>query len=493
MLEPQPAGWSRRSFIQLGVAAGALALTAPTRMLLGANGGDDLTELGLAEASERIRTRKTSPVELTKECLHRVEMLDPLVNAFITVSAEKALAEARQAEKEVGRGGWRGPLHGIPVALKDNIDTAGVRTTAGSAVFLDRVPTDDAEVVRRLKAAGAIILGKLNLDEFAFGHSSTFSHFGPVHNPWKLDHVAGGSSGGSAAAVAARLCYAALGTDTGGSIRTPSAYCGVAGLRPTAGLVSLRGVVPLSPTFDTVGPVARRVADLSRLLSAIARPAPGTDELSKLERVRVGVAAAFVRAIEDSEIRDAVRDAISRMRSLTAGVREIELPRIPETTFGNILLREALVFHDPLLERAAGRYDPVIRSRAEFGRTISQASYAKARGELRRVRREVPRVFSEVDLVIAPSTYVSPATIDQSIREQRVVGRPPLLPTVAFSVYGLPTVSVPCGFTRSGLPIGLQIAGPPFGEMRVLLLAGAYEATAGWHHRAPVLSGSAVG
>src|SRR5690348_1816924 len=215
---------------------------------------NELHWLTVAEVSRFLRDKKMSPVELTQTCLKRIEQLNPTLNAFITVTAESALAEARQAESEIQKGGWRGPLHGVPIALKDLFDTAGVRTTAASALFKDRLPADDSEVVRRLKSAGAVFLGKLNMHEFAYGGSGVISFFGPVRNPWSHEHIAGGSSSGSAAAVAEGLCYGALGSDTGGSIRLPAAYCGIVGLKPTYGRVSTRGVVPLSWSCDHVGP-----------------------------------------------------------------------------------------------------------------------------------------------------------------------------------------------------------------------------------------------
>src|SRR5437016_5698154 len=224
----------------------------------------------LQQVSELIRKKSASPVELTEECLKRIEKLNPALNAYITVMGEQALRQARELEAERQSGKWRGPLHGIPIGLKDLIDTAGVRTTAASAIFANRIPTDDAEVVRRLRAAGAILIGKLNMHEFAYGATSVPSHYGPVHNPWKLDRIAGGSSGGSGAAVAAELCYGALGSDTGGSIRQPSAYCGIVGFKPTYGRVSTRGVIPLSWSLDHIGPMCRTVADAALLLGVIA-------------------------------------------------------------------------------------------------------------------------------------------------------------------------------------------------------------------------------
>ena len=232
--------------------------------------GLNVSQLGLSEASQLVRSKKVSPVELTHECLNRIERLNSKLNSFITVTAESALAEARQAEAEIQHDGWRGPLHGIPIALKDLVDTAGVRTTGASGVFKDRVPTEDAEIVRRLKATGAVFLGKLNLHEFAYGGSSAISYFGPVHNPWNLDYSPGGSSGGSAAAVAAQLCYGAIGSDTGGSIRQPAGYCGIVGLKPTYGRVSTFGVIPLAWSLDHLGPITRTATDAALMLQVIA-------------------------------------------------------------------------------------------------------------------------------------------------------------------------------------------------------------------------------
>src|SRR6266852_3554860 len=226
--------------------------------------------MGIREIAEQFRKRSLSPVELTTDCLARIERLNPKLNAFITVTAESALAQARQAEAEIRRGNWRGPLHGIPLALKDLIDTAGVRTTAASSLFKDRIPAEDAEVVRRLREAGAVLLGKQNLHEFAYGGSSMISAFGEVRNAWNAEHVAGGSSGGPATSVAAGLGYGAIGTDTAGSVREPAALCGVVGLKPTYGRVSARGVIPLSISLDHVGPIARTVADVAVILQAIA-------------------------------------------------------------------------------------------------------------------------------------------------------------------------------------------------------------------------------
>src|SRR5205807_6032314 len=294
--------------------------------------------MGIAEISEQVRRGVISPAKLTKDCLHNIEKLNPTINAFITVTAESALSKARAAEAEIQAGRWRGPLHGIPIALKDLIDTAGVKTTAASALFKDRVPSEDAEVVRRLKTAGALFLGKHNLHEFAYGGSSVVSYFGAVHNPWNAQHIAGGSSGGSAAAVAAGLCYAAVGTDTAGSIREPAALCGCVGIKPTYGRVSARSVIPLSWSLDHVGPLAATVGDAALLLQAIAgydpldvssAEVPVSDYVSGLgdaaKSLRVGVPRAHFYEDLDDEIGKSLEQALAVIGSLVADVRDMQI------------------------------------------------------------------------------------------------------------------------------------------------------------------------
>src|SRR6266852_5624174 len=339
MIEPEKSLRSRRTFIKNALAGAAGTLMAgidkhSAHDYIGAQEKrprSNVSQLGLSEASQLVRKKNVSPVELTHECLSRIERLNPKLNAFITVTADSALAEARQAEGEIQHDGWRGPLHGIPIALKDLVDTAGVRTTGGSGVFKDRVPTEDAEIVRRLKAAGAVFLGKLNLHKFAYGGSSATSYFGPVHNPWNLDYSSGGSSGGAAAAVAAQLCYGAIGSDTGGSIRQPAGYCGIVGLKPTYGRVSTFGVIPLSWSLDHVGPMGRGAEDCAILFDAIAKYDPrdpnsvsgppgkasatligGTEGrgLISLQGIRLGVPSESFVSPLDPEVRAAWRAAL---------------------------------------------------------------------------------------------------------------------------------------------------------------------------------------
>ncbi|OFW01748.1 MAG: hypothetical protein A3I61_15125 [Acidobacteria bacterium RIFCSPLOWO2_02_FULL_68_18] len=451
--------------------------------------------------SALVRDRKVSAVELTRACLARIERLNPRLNAFITVLAERALRDAKTADSEIGQKRWRGPLHGIPVALKDLIDTAGVPTTAGSAVFADRVPRADAEVVLRLRNAGAVLLGKLNMHEFAYGDSSAQSHFGPVRNPWDPERVAGGSSGGSAVAVAAGLCYAALGSDTGGSIRQPAAYCGIVGLKPTYGLVSTRGVVPLSWSLDHVGPMCRTVMDAALALQPVAGyDALDTNSLAatpidyaaairgRTPALRFGIPRAVFYDDLDSEIERAVNEALRVLRGLSVSIQDVVLP--PYKTLP-VVAAEAYAYHAPYFAKTPDRYQPMTRRRLEAGARVTATAYIEGRRELDRLRRTVLSVFQTVDLLVTPTTPVLPATVREALADP---GTPPpggvapsLRNTQPFDIYGLPSVSLPCGVSRSGLPIGLSMSGPPLGEGLVLALAHAYEQATEWHRRRPTL------
>ncbi len=452
----------------------------------------------IVELAPRLRRKEISPVEVTRACLDRIEKLNPMLNAFITVTAESALAEARAAEIEISRGEWRGPLHGIPIALKDLIDTAGTRTTAASAVFECRVPTEDAEVVRRLRLAGAVILGKNNLHEFAYGGSSLVSFFGDVHNPWNTTHIAGGSSGGSAAAVAAGLCYAAIGTDTAGSIREPAALCGCVGIKPTYGRVSARGVIPLSWSLDHVGPLAATVGDAAVVLQAIAgwdsldvcsADVPVSDYVSGLgdsaKSLRVGVPRAHFYDELDEEVRAAVEQALAVIGALAADLRDVQIEVSSDRT---VQAAESFAYHADYIARTPELYQPETLRRIRSGANISAAEYIRRQRELDLERRRARDFFADVDLVVAPTMPI-PAPAITDLKKDPAALRPAELAllrnTRPFNVWGLPAVSVPCGFTKSGLPIGLQIAGPYWREDLVLRLAHAYEQATGWHKLRP--------
>jgi aspartyl-tRNA(Asn)/glutamyl-tRNA(Gln) amidotransferase subunit A len=485
-------GLTRRTAIKILAAGSGTAVlgTLGYSFLTNARreGASDLAELDLTDVSCKVRNRLLSPVELTQACLGRIERLNPILNAFITVSAGRALAEARAAEQEIAAGQWRGPLHGIPIALKDNIDTTGVRTTAATAVFENRVPTEDAEVVRRLKAAGAVFLGKLNMHEFALGTTSAISRFGAVHNPWDLERIAGGSSGGSGAAVAASLCFGAVGTDTGGSNRIPAACCGVVGLKPTYGVVSTRGVIPVSNSFDHVGPMCRTVSDTALMFGAmtdhrIAQECR-TDSLPAVSDLRVGVIKAPRSLCDDtpidSEIKAAVDTAVAAIRPLVAEVREVELPN-PEQ-LGRLIDYEAYAFHAQHLAQTPERYDPRTRATILEGKEISEAEGKELRRDLKKHRAKIREAFSRIDLVMLPTLPSLPLLISEA---SKPFAQPAC--TFAFSLGGLPAMSVPCGYSLSGLPIGVLIGGPPLSEPDIFALALAYEKTREWPPRRPKL------
>lgn len=461
----------------------------------------------ISEAAHLVATGKVSPVELTEACLRAIDGLNPRLNAFITVTADTALAEAREAERAASKNERKSPLHGIPIALKDNVDTAGLRTTAASAVLHDNVPRQDAEVVRRLKAAGAVILGKLNLHEFAYGGSSVIGCFGPVRNPWDPAYSTGGSSGGSAAAVAAGLCYGAIGTDTGGSVRQPAAFCGIVGLKPSYGLVSNRGVIPLAASMDHVGPMTRTVRDAALMLQAIAGydPQDGTSANLTIpdyvERLTSGSSAPRLGILRDffyddlhQDVHNALEQTFAVFTQLGARLCEIR-PFDEDATYGplqrayaNVLTAEAYAYHRDRIAKTPELYQSETLKRLQSGARIDAATYENSLGALGRMRHSISRVFDTVDLVITPTTPVPPFTISDlladthALRNKEVVT---LRNTRPFNLVGLPTISIPCGFTHDGLPIGLQITGPFGGDAEVLRLADAYQQATDWHTRHP--------
>jgi len=443
-----------------------------------------MQNITLADASELVRGKEISPVEITNACLARIEELNPSINAFITVMRDSALVEARAAEAEINNGNWRGPLHGIPIGLKDLIDTAGVKTTCGSALFADRVPSEDAFIVQRLKRAGAVLIGKQNMQEFAYGGTSTSSYFGPVHNPWDTDRIAGGSSGGSAAAVASGMCFAAIGTDTGGSVREPAAFCGIVGLKPTYGRVSVRGVFPLSASLDHVGPLCRDVRDTALLLQAIA----GYDKLdttcvdqpvdsyadkltATITKSRIGVVRHAFFDDLDPEIAIVFDEALKQIAS---DVLEIDLPATPTA----VQAPEVYALHAKSFANTPDLYLPWIRERLKQAATVDLVTYIEARQHLDRLRRSIDDVFANVDFLITPTTPVPPITIREALdMSPDPAGELWLRNTRPFNAYGLPTISIPCGFTRAGLPIGLQISAANFSEAKLLSFAHACEQT----------------
>jgi aspartyl-tRNA(Asn)/glutamyl-tRNA(Gln) amidotransferase subunit A len=450
----------------------------------------------IREASVLLRSGKVSPVELTRECLTRIEKLNPAMNAFITITADSAMAEARRAETEITRGEWRGPLHGIPLALKDLIDTASIRTTAASAVFKNRVPTEDAEVAHLLKQAGAMLLGKQNLHEFAYGGSSLVSYFGDVRNAWNPEHIAGGSSGGSATAVAAGMCYGAIGTDTAGSIREPASLCGVVGLKPTFGAVSTRGVIPLSQSLDHVGTIARTVEDAAIIFQAIAKETDvvqgwGSASPVRIEdppphKLRIAVPRKFFCEELDPEVTSAFEQALTVLSTMS-DISEINL-EVP--TDRTLQKAESYAYHCEFVRQSPELYQPETLRRIRTGEGISPEDAARCKRELQEARKQIASVFNDVDLLITPTTP-TPASVISELKANPDLLRPRELAllrnTRPMNVWGLPAISVPCGFTQCGLPIGLQIIGPHGGESEVLQLAHAYEQATTWHQHLPNL------
>jgi aspartyl-tRNA(Asn)/glutamyl-tRNA(Gln) amidotransferase subunit A len=450
----------------------------------------------IRQTSELIRRGEISPVELTQDCLSKIAQLNSQLNAYVTVAEEEALSAARSAEDEIRRGEWRGPLHGIPIGIKDIIDIAGLPTTAASNLFPNRVPDRDAPVVTRLKQAGAILLGKQNLHEFAYGGSSMISCFGEVRNAWNVEHIAGGSSGGSATAVAAGLGLAAIGTDTAGSVREPASQCGVVGLKPQYGRVSAEGVVPLSVSLDHVGPITTCVADAAIILNVIQHPTPRSDHrestndfVAALQEdsrtLRLGIPRKFFFEDLDPEVDSAIKEVLNVLRTLTAEIRDIDLSVSTDRT---LQAAESYAYHREWIDQSPGLYQPETLRRLLTGKDITQQQLTQSRRDLERARHEIANAFANVDLLITPTIPIPPPTIDE-LKKDPAALRPKeivlLRNTRPWNVWGIPAISVPCGFTQSGLPIGLQVAGPPWREDLVLRLAHAYEQATVWHKREP--------
>jgi aspartyl-tRNA(Asn)/glutamyl-tRNA(Gln) amidotransferase subunit A len=458
----------------------------------------DVALLPLHAASALIHSRRASSVDLVRACLDRVARHDRDLGAFITLTSDSALDEARRADSDLANGVDRGPLHGIPVALKDLYDTAGVRTTGGSRIFADRVPEHDGAVVDRLRAAGAVFLGKLNLHEWALGVTNQNPHFGPACNPWDTTRIPGGSSGGSAIAVASGFCYASPGSDTGGSIRIPAALCGVAGLKPTYGRVSLRGVIPLAWTLDHAGPLARTVLDLALTLGAIAGHDPrdpvsadvATEDWASgiddgAQGVRVLVPTNYFFDEIDAEVDAAVREAARVFTTLGASVTEAELPRTELLAAQRaILLTDAAAYHREHLRERAADIGVDVLTRLRAGQTFTGMDYAHARRDRDELRREWLGVFGSYDVILSPTTLIPAPPRDGQdavAAAQRLTAN-----TLPFNLTGLPAISLPCGFTQARLPIGLQLAAGPWRERLLLRVARAYESATEWHERLPL-------
>ncbi len=436
----------------------------------------------LLHAADQIRTRRLSPVELTRECLANIDRLNPTLNAFITVTSDLALAQAQRAEEEISAGNYRGPLHGMPIALKDNIDTAGIPTTAGSNQYRERIPTEDAEIVRQLKLAGAVIIGKNNMHEFAFGGSGVISAFGPAKNPVDPKRITGGSSSGSAAAVASGMCIAAIGTDTAGSVRCPAALCGLVGHRPSQGVLSNAGIVPLAESFDTPGPIAQTVADALAILQALSPvgcptmlPLPTFD----LTKLRIGVARNLTTELEP-EVAARFESAVQSLVKRVAYVEDVRVEVEPAWNLRNF---EIFQYHQQMFEHTPQLYDPRTLDRVRGSAGVTEIDYVQQREALK-AASPADFLFEKLDLIMSPTVPVSaPLLSDLEAMDSAALRAYEikflLRNVVPFSFLWWPSISVPCGFTNKGLPVGLQISGRPGDDWRVLQLAMAYEQALG--------------
>jgi aspartyl-tRNA(Asn)/glutamyl-tRNA(Gln) amidotransferase subunit A len=456
---------------------------------------DAIAYATIRELGERYRKRDLSPVEVTRTLLGRIEQLDPMLHAFITLTADRAMADARAAEAALQRGDAR-PLLGIPVAHKDIYCTRGIRTTGGSALLADWLPEDDATCVQRWQEAGTVLLGKLITHEFAFGLQLPGHRFLPARNPWNTAHIPGGSSSGSGAALAAGLVVGATGSDTGGSIRGPAAFCGIVGLKPTYGRVSRAGVLSLSWTLDHTGPMARTVEDCAYLLQAMAGhdaadPAssrvPIDDYLAPLGQdirgVKIGVPRAYFFDGIDAEVAQAFEGALTTLRELGAEVRDVTIPSLHTTpAFLLILMAEAFAYHERDIREHPELYGDVLRERILTGALVTAAEYTQAQRLRAQLCREMTEVLRDVDVLATP-TAPAPAT-PFTLAQDPEFGFPRSnMPP--FNLTGLPTLALPCGFTSSELPLSLQLAGRPFDEGMVLRVGHAYEQATPWHTRRP--------
>lgn len=466
----------------------------------------DLAFATITEISVLLAQRKISPVEITEFFLERIEKHNPTLNAYLTVARDSALAAARESEKRIKDKRSRGPLEGVPIALKDNIWTRGIRTTAGAKFLENFVPEEDATVAASLHRAGAILLGKTNLHEFAYGITTNNPHYGATRNPWDTARIPGGSSGGSAAAIAAGLCVASVGTDTGGSIRIPAALCGIVGLKPTFGRVSCRGVVALAPTFDHVGPLARTAADAALILGTIAGRDPLDPvtlsqprfksfvdvrqltqrlrpQFSKKRPLKLGLPREYFFKGLSEDVREAVKSAVQSFEKLGAIVEEVSLPNINDgddaSTF--IALAEATHYHQAQgwFPANSAKYGEDVRKRLEMGLDIRAADYIAAREVQNRVRAEFEAALKQVDAIIAPTVPITAPLIGENVvqiesAEEPVRGALIRLNRPA-NFTGLPAISLPCGWSKNNLPIGLQLIGSAWAEEHLLTIAQLFE------------------
>lgn len=432
-------------------------------------------------------------------CLKHIDDYDHELKAMITVVAEKARAEAAKLDALTRQGVWLGPLHGMPIALKDNISTKGLRTTHGSRFFRDHVPQLDAEVVRRIKEAGAIIIGKNNMHEFAFGATNQNPHYGSCRNPWDLRRLPGGSSGGSAVALASGMCVGSIGTDSGGSVRIPASFNGVCALRPTAGRVSIRGATAASSNFATVAPMARRMTDVARLFSVMdgydrddpncvhhERQHPhAVDVLEEVARLKIGIPTNFFFKDIDSEVKEAVLKVAQQLKGLGATLCDISIPEVEraQTEMTTLLAADAAAYHRERLDKRPELFGDDVKRRLLLGRDVTGEQYSRAFSWRKGWSRHLEIVFSTVDLILTPTVGVEVPLVEgvETISATKSATRF----TYAWSMAGVPSISMPCGYTSRGMPIGVQIAAGHWQDYKLLDVGRAYQLITNWHLEVP--------
>ena len=452
-------------------------------------------ELTIREAAVRLRDGRLTATALSESVLARIAVTEPRLNAYLTVTSEMAREGAARADAELTAGHDRGPLQGIPFALKDMFDVVGLPTSGGSRLLRERMPSEDAVVVEKLRAAGVVLTGKLNLHELAYGTTSVNPHFGPVRNPWQPDHVSGGSSGGGGAALAVGSCLGTLGTDTGGSVRIPAALCGVVGLMPTYGRVSRRGVLTLAWSLDHVGPIAKSVEDAALILNAIAgydaedpssADVPVDDYTRDLGRdlrgVRVGLPRDPLWRDCDEEVTAVCTAAVAVLREQGASVTEVELPSMSAQGRGTILAAEAAAYHAERLSAQPDLLGESVRVRLERGSAVPAVTYINDQRIRRLLIEETRRVLRDVDVLVSPTTSIPAPTIEAGDPTSELARL-----TAPYDLTGIPAISVPCGFSSTGLPLGLMIGGRHFDEVTVLRVSHAYEQATTWWQRRPAL------
>ena len=463
-----------------------------------------LTQLTVAELSRRIASKQVSPVEVAEAFIERTEALEPKLNAWITRLPEQARAAAKQAEAEIAAGNHKGPLHGIPVGLKDLFWTKGVRTTSGSRITGDFVPDEDATVVSKLHDAGAYAMGKTNMVEYAYGGNEHNDAYGAPRNPWGLDHVTGGSSSGSAAAVAAGGVPLALGSDTAGSVRAPAALCGLSGHKPTYGLVSRFGVTPLSWSLDNVGPLAHSAEDVAIAMNLLAGPDPrdpGSAPHAKedyvaglrdtLRGLRIGVVQDdFIWDVVVPEVKQAIDQAAAQLSSQGATAESVTIGNLDQVAAAQftITTAEANTYHHEMIRRAPELYHPVVRRRIEAGFFMPAAAYVQAMRVRALFEQRFESLFETFDLLLAPTTPMAAPSFDGSdvrLPNGEMPSREVVRITRVFNPNGLPAISVPCGFSAEGLPMGMQLVGKRFDDALVIGAAHAYQQATDWHARRP--------